>query len=221
MKLITTTNITELVSKARNSSEKKKFSQSFELICTLKDIDAKKQDLNVNEVVFLPNPPSKLAKVCVFATADLALRAERAKADKVIGADEIDRLATNKRASKKITRTYDFFLSETALMAKIGKSLGQTLGPKGKMPAPVPPNAPIDSMIARYKTATRVRGRQQLSFGAKIGEESMPDAKIAENGLAVVSALEKKLPRGQGNIRSVLVKLTMSKPSKMLVTEAK
>lgn len=219
--MITTANITELVSKARNSSEKKNFSQSFELICTLKDIDAKKQDLNVNEVVFLPNALGKQPKVCVFATADLALRAERAKADKVIGADEIDRLATNKREAKKIVRTYDFFLSETALMAKIGRSLGQTLGPKGKMPAPVPPNAPIDSMIARYRTATRIRGRQQLSFGAKIGEESMPDTKIAENALAVVGTLEKKLPRGQGNIRSVLVKLTMSKPSKMLVTEAK
>ena len=219
--MVTTTNITELISEARNSSEKKKFSQSFELICTLKDIDVKKQDLNVNEVVFLPNPPSKQAKVCVFATADLALRAERANADKVIGADEIDRLAANKREAKKIARTYDFFLSETALMAKIGKSLGQTLGPKGKMPAPVPSNAPIDGMVARYRTATRIRGRQQLSFGAKIGDEGMPDAKIAENALAVVGALEKKLPRGQGNMRSILVKLTMSKPIKMLVTEAK
>jgi len=209
------------VSKTRSSSGKKKFSQSVELFVTLKDIDAKKVDLNINEVVFLPNPLPKVAKVAVFAGGDLALKAERAKADKVISSDELDRIAANKRQARKLANEYDFFLAEVALMPKIGKSLGQILGPRGKMPSPVPPNTPIDSIIARYRAATRVRGRQQLSFGIKIGEESMPDNKIAENGLAVVGALEKKLPRGQGNMRSVLVKLTMSKPAKMLVTEGK
>jgi large subunit ribosomal protein L1 len=213
--------MTELVGKTRYSSEKKNFSQSVELFVTLKDIDAKKVDLNINEVVFLPNPLPKVAKVVVFAGGDLALKAERAKADKVISSDELDKLAANKRQARKLAKEYDFFLAETALMAKIGKSLGQILGPRGKMPTPVPPNAPIDAMVSRYRVATRVRGRQQLSFATKIGEESMPDAKIAENGLAVVGALEKKLPRGQGNIRSVLVKLSMSKPAKMLVTEAR
>jgi len=219
--LITASNLTELVGKTRSSSEKKKFSQSVELFVTLKDIDAKKVDLNINEVVFLPNPLPKVAKVAVFAGGDLALKAQRAKADKVISSDELDKLAANKRQARKLAKEHDFFLAETALMAKIGKSLGQILGPRGKMPTPVPPNAPIDALISRYRTATRVKGRQQLSFATKIGEEGMPDAKIAENGLAVVGALEKKLPRGQGNMRSVLVKLSMSKPAKMLVTEAK
>ena len=219
--MITANNLTELVSKSRSSSVKKKFSQSVELFVTLKDIDAKKVDLNINEVVFLPNPLPKVAKVAVFAGGDLALKAERAKADKVISSDELDRIAGNKRQARKLAKEYDFFLAEIGLMAKIGKSLGQILGPRGKMPSPVPPNAPLDSMIARYRAATRVRGRQQLSFGIKIGEESMPDNKIAENALAVVGVLEKKLPRGQNNMRSVLVKLTMSKPAKMLVTEGK
>lgn len=219
--MITAINLTELVGKTRSSSAKKKFSQSVELFVTLKDIDAKKVDLNINEVVFLPNPLPKVARVAVFAGGDLALKAERAKADKVIGSDELDKIAANKRQARKLARDYDFFLAETSLMAKIGKSLGQILGPRGKMPSPLPPNAPVDALIARYRTAVRVRGRQQLAFATKIGEESMPDTKIAENGLAVVGALEKKLPRGQGNMKSVLVKLSMSEPAKMLVTEGK
>lgn len=219
--MITTNSLAELVGKTRASSEKRNFPQSVELFITLKDIDVKKTDLNINEVVFLPNPLPKLAKVAVFAGGDLALRADRAKANRVISSDEIDKLAANKRQARKIAKEYDFFLAETPLMAKIGKMLGQILGPRGKMPAPLPPNAPIEAMIARYRTATRVRGRQQFSFATKIGEESMPDPKIAENGLAVIGALEKKLPRGQGNMKSVLVKMAMSKPTKMLITEAK
>jgi large subunit ribosomal protein L1 len=218
--MLSKSQIQEQVGKARTEDyEKRKFQQSFELILRLKDIDVKKSDLNINEVVFLPNKLSELAKVCVFASGDNAVRAQRAGADRVIESGELDRLASEKRSAKKLAREYQFFLADTSLMPKIGKILGQFLGPKGRMPAPVPPAAPIEAMLTRYRTAVRVKARGSLSVSGKIGDESLDDSKVAENALAVIGQVEKKLPNGEKNIDSLLVKKTMGKVTKAKMVE--
>jgi large subunit ribosomal protein L1 len=218
--LLTKNQIQQQVAKARTEDYKKRnFTQSFEIILTLKDIDVKKLDLNVNEVVFLPNKLAEESKICVFAVGDNALRAQRAGADRVIEAGELDRLASEKRAAKKLAREYQFFLADTGLMPKIGKILGQFLGPKGRMPTPVPPAAPLETMLGRYRTAVRVKARGSLSVAGKIGDESLDDAKVADNAIAVIGQVEKKLPNGEKNIQSLLVKKTMGKITKLKMVE--
>src|SRR5579862_5123834 len=200
--MLTKTQIQQQIAKARADDYKKRnFSQSFELIVTLKDIDVKKSDLNINEVVFLPNKLSEEAKVCVFAVGDNALRAQRAGADRVIESAELDRLASEKRSAKKLAREYQFFLSDTSLMPKIGRVLGPFLGPKGRMPTPVPPNAPLESMLARYRTAVRVKSRGSLSVAGKVGDESLDDSRVADNAMAMITQVERKLPNGEKNIQ--------------------
>ena len=127
----------ELVRRAREGAGQRKFSQSVDLTVVLKDIDVKK-GFNVNEVVALPHKPNREATICVVGSGDLGTRARKAQIDKVIEQDQLDRLGTNKREARKIVRAYDFFLSDTSLMAAVGRSLGQFLGPKGKMPTPLP-----------------------------------------------------------------------------------
>jgi len=218
--LLTKTQIQEQVAKARTSDySKRNFAQAFELILTLKDIDVKKLDLNVNEVVFLPNKLSEEAKVCVFAAGDNAVRAQRAGADRVIEAGELDQLASEKRSAKKLAREYQFFIADTSLMPKIGRILGPFLGPKGRMPTPVPPAAPLESMLSRYKTAVRIKSRGSLSVAGKIGDESLDDVKVADNALAVINQVERKLPNGEKNINSLLVKKTMGKTVKVRMVE--
>jgi large subunit ribosomal protein L1 len=218
--MLTKTQIQQEVAKARSDDYKKRnFQQSFELILKLKDIDVKKLDLNVNEVVFLPNKLSDVAKICVFAGGDTALRAQNAGADRVIESAELDRLASEKRNAKKLAREYQFFMADTALMPKIGKILGQFLGPKGRMPTPIPPAAPIEAMLTRYRTAVRVKARGSLSVAGKIGDETLDDSKVAENALAVINQVEKKLPNGEKNIHSLLVKKTMGKLEKVRMVE--
>ncbi|MHB1908065.1 MAG: 50S ribosomal protein L1 [Nitrososphaerales archaeon] len=219
--MVSKNQIEQQVSKARSDDyTKRKFQQSFELVLKLKDIDVKKTDLNINEVVFLPNKLSDLAKVCVFAAGDNALRAQKAGADRVIEAAELDTLASEKRNAKKLAREYQFFLADTGLMPKIGRVLGPYLGPKGRMPTPVPPNAPLESMLTRYRTAVRVKSRGSLSVAGKVGDESLDDSKVADNALAVITQVEKKLPNGEKNIQSLIVKKTMGKPQKSKIEQA-
>ncbi|MEM3383436.1 MAG: 50S ribosomal protein L1 [Nitrososphaerales archaeon] len=213
-------NLIEIIKEARESKKKRNFLQSFELILSLQDIDLKKKDFTLNEVVFLPhaftNPPS----ICVFASGDMALKARNINVDKVIEPEELDKLMLSKREVRKIAKNYDFFLAEAPLMPKIGKVFGPYLGPKGKMPSPLPPNAPIESVVTRYRSATRVRTKNQLTILCKIGDEGMSDNKIAENLSTVISFIEKKLPSGSKNIKNVMIKLSMSSVLKIPKIEA-
>src|ERR687898_974348 len=206
--MVSEAQLKELVRQAREGAGQRKFSQSVDLTVVLKDIDVKR-GFSVNEVVTLPHKPSHEATICVVGSGDLGTRARRAQIDKVIEQDQLGRLGTNKREARKIVRAYDFFLSDTALMATVGRSLGQFLGPKGKMPTPIPYGAPIESILTRLRGSVRIRSRNQLNISTKIGDEKMDDKQLIQNANTILSLLEKKLPQGDKNIRNTSVKFTM------------
>ncbi len=211
--MITEAQLVEVIKEAK-TSKKKKFTQAVELIINFKDIDVKK-GFALNEVVQLPKTSSP-ATVCVIATGDMSLKAKDAKADSVIGENELQKFATNKRESRKFINKYDFFLADTKVMPLVGKTLGQLLGPRGKMPTPLPFDAPIESFLQRFRSSIKVRTRASLSIACKIGDQSMDDADLATNAHAVISAIEKKLPNGEKNIKKIMIKTTMGKPVKQV-----
>ena len=204
----------KLVKVARDSAPKRNFNQSVDLTLVLKEIDVKK-GFNLNEVVNLPNKPARKASICVVASGEMGARARRSEIDKVIEPEELDRLGTNKREARKLVKAHDFFVSDTAYMSMVGRSLGQFLGPKGKMPTPLPYGAPIEAIASRFKGSVRVRVKNQLNVSAKIGDEKMDDDQLTTNASAVISAVEKKLPQGEKNIGNTLIKFTMGKPAKL------
>jgi large subunit ribosomal protein L1 len=212
--MITEAQFTEMVKEAKAATKERKFKQSIELIVNFKDIDVKK-GFALNEVVQLPKTSSP-ATVCVMATGDMGLKAKAANADSVIGTEELDKFATNKRESRKFINKYDFFLADTQVMPLVGKTLGQLLGPRGKMPTPVPFNAPIDAFLVRFRSSIKVRTRASLSVACKIGDMTMDDDDLAINAHAVLSAIEKKLPNGEKNVKRILLKTTMGKPIKQI-----
>ena len=212
--MINETEILALIQEAKKSEKERKFKQSLELYITFKDIDVKK-GFALNETIELPKQMSKPAAVCVMASGDMGTKAKNADADEVIDGDRLTKLAENKRESRKLINKYDFFLADTKLMANVGKSLGQLLGPRGKMPTPVPFNAPIESILSRFKSSIRVRVKNSLSLSCKIGDETMDEKDLASNAVAVINAIEKKLPNGEKNIRKFMIKTTMGKAIKL------
>lgn len=211
--LINESELAKMIKDAKTTDKERKFKQSVEMYVILKDIDVKK-GFAMNETIQLPKKLSSPTTVCIMAGGDMGLKAKSANADRVISGDEINSLAANKREARKIINKYDFFLADTQLMTTVGKVLGQLLGPRGKMPVPVPFNAPIESFLDRFRSSIRVKVKNSLSLSCKIGDESMDDADLAANAHAVLSAIEKKLPNGERNIRKIIVKTSMGKPIK-------
>ena len=135
--MVNESELVSLIQEAKKSEKERKFTQSLELYLIFKDIDVKK-GFALNEIIQLPKQMSQPAAICVMASGDMGIKAKNANADQVINGDELNKLAENKRETRKLINKYDFFVADTKLMANVGKTLGQLLGPRGKMPTPVP-----------------------------------------------------------------------------------
>ncbi|SVB62896.1 uncharacterized protein METZ01_LOCUS215750 [marine metagenome] len=131
--------------------------------------------------------------------------------DTVISPDQIDEFSENKREAKKLADKFDFFVAETGLMATIGKSLGVVLGPRGKMPRPIPPQADIARIIKSLTNLVPVRSKDRPTFHVPFGNVSMTQEQLADNLETILKRVESNLDRGNDNIASIWVKTTMGK----------
>ena len=204
----------EIIKQAKETDKGRKFKQSVEMIMVFRDVDVKK-GFAINETVQLPKKLSKPATVCIMASGDMGIKAKNAKADLVVDENELAKLSADKKKSKNMVNKYDFFLADTKLMPTVGKTLGQLLGPRGKMPTPVPFNAPIESFLERFRSSVKIKAKGSLAMSCKIGEEGMEDADLAANANAVATAIEKALPNGSRNVKKIMFKTTMGKAIKV------
>ena len=159
--------LVEVIKKAKETDKDRKFTQSVEMIIVFKDVDVKK-GFAINETVQLPKKSSKPATVCIMASGDMGVKAKNAKADLVVDQNELAKISGDKKKSKNLINKYDFFLADTKLMPTVGKTLGQLLGPRGKMPTPVPFNAPIESFLERFRTSVKIKAKGSLAMSCTV-----------------------------------------------------
>ncbi len=202
--------LVELVQNALDESKKldRKFKQNIDLVINLKNVKLEEAKNRIDEEIILPHGRGKESKIAIFASGELALKS-KGKVDLIIKPEEIEDLAKDKKKFKKITDEYDFFIAEAPLMPTIGKTLGIILGPRGKMPRPVPPHIDITGIVKNLRQTIRIRSKANKTFHAIAGKEEMDKEQIAENIDTIIKRLESKLERGRMNIGSIHVKTTM------------
>jgi len=196
--------VNELVGKAPPRG----FAETVELAINLKDLDLTIPKNRLEDEVPLPNGRGRPVKIALFGSPELCQRV-KGVADRVFTTADLDELMKDKKAAKKLVSEIDFFLAEAPLMPTIGKRLGVVLGPRGKMPRPVPPGSDPTNLINALKRSVRVRSKGNRTFHAAVGTRTMPPDQIAQNVDAVLTRIIGKLERGKMNIESVYVKTSM------------
>lgn len=200
--------IVEEIKKLRESSKKRNFTQRFDLVVTFKDMDIKKPENQVDELLFLPKIPGKPPSITIFS--DSVKKMEKAR---VVSGSEIEKIAKDKKQRKDLINNTSLFLSEPKLMPIVGKHLGRYLAPINRMPTPVVGD--LKENIGDYQKAIRISIKKHPMIQLPVGSEDMDDKDVGENIKKAVNFLQKKLPRGRNNISNVYLKLTMSKPIKL------
>ena len=207
--------IIEALEKALKSSKPRKFKETVELAINLKDVDLSNPKNRIDDEVILTKGRGKDIKIVVFGSGEFAIKAKKS-ADLVISPEELEDLSTNKGKAKKMVDIHHFFIAEAPLMPVIGKRLGVILGPRGKMPKPLPPQADPAPIIKNLRNTVRLRTKERKTLHTPIGTKEMSVDDLAENLELVLKRVESKLERGRLNIASVYVKTTMGPSVKVI-----
>jgi len=212
--IIASNRVNQVIADVIESKKERKFVETVEVAINLRDVDLQNPQKRINAEVALPHGRGKPARVAVFAQGETAVISKKI-VDTVISPAEIDDLAENKREARKLANRFDFFIAETGLMATIGKSLGVVLGPRGKMPRPLPPQADVARIINSLTNLVPVRSKDRPTFHVPFGNVSMSQEQLAENLETILKRVESNLDRGTDNIASIWVKTSMGKAVKL------
>jgi len=199
-----------------NKLPKRKFLQSYDLVINLKNFEIKQNPLDFFTTLHF----SSGKKIKVAAFVDQLLREQAGKfCDFVIEEKDFPNYA-DKKAAKKLADSYDYFIAQANLMPKVAAVLGRYLGVKGKMPNPklgcvVPPNANLEPLIKKLNTTVHLVAKKALNLQCLVGKENQSEEEIIDNILTVYQGVIKQVPNEAQNIKSVLIKYSMSKPVKV------
>ena len=199
----------------QSKAKQRKFRQTVDLAINLKNVDLSVPKNRIEEDIPLPHGRGRDVRVGIFASGDLAARSKGVM-DIIITPEQISEFAGDKKKLKKVVNETAFFLAEAPLMPTIGKALGVVLGPRGKMPRPVPPNADPKAFVDNMRRTIKLRSKDKPTFHTVVGAEDMAAEQLAENIEGILKRLEAKLEHGRMNIRSAFVKTTMGPAVKVI-----
>ncbi|MCH1442250.1 MAG: 50S ribosomal protein L1 [Candidatus Poseidoniaceae archaeon] len=209
-------NISNAIKEAIENAPERKFVESMDIQFTIKDVDLKNPTNRIKEEVRLPSGRGRDVRIAMFAAGEAATRAREAGIH-VITPPEIEELGGNKGRAKKIGNQFDFFLSEVPHMGLIGRYLGTVLGPRGKMPRPVPPTLDPAAIATGLKTTVVVKSGDKMTFHSSIGTVGQSQEELLANAMEVYNRVIGRLERGAGNIRSLFIKTTMGPSTRVEV----
>ncbi len=165
-----------------------KFDETVELVINL-GVDPKHSDQMVRGTVVLPHGLGKSKRVLVIASGDKVREAEEAGADFVGGEDMVQKIQEG-------WTDYDAVIATPDMMKSAGR-LGKVLGPRGLMPNPKTGTVTFEVAKAVNEIkAGKVEFRVDKTgiIHSPIGKMSFDAAKLAENAVALLTAVVKAKP---------------------------
>lgn len=204
-----TQDVINAVKEAKEQSKPRNFTESVDIIINIRDLDVRKPENRFNEEVTLPNGRGKDVKIGVIADGELIVQAKDAGLSLVINKQDLEELGKDRKAAKKVVNSVDFFIAQADMMPLVGRFLGPVLGPRNKMPKPVPATIKLDPLLERLRGTVKVGIKQQPTIQIVVGSQDMPVEEVAENVETVLTVLDRNLEKGRSQIKSMFIKTTM------------
>ena len=208
-------NIKSGIKEARNVSKDRNFTQTFDLIFNLQNLDLKQPSSKVDVGVPL-DCDLKPKKFKILAIIDHSITGAEEVFDKVLYNEELMALKGNMAEIRKITHGYDKFVVQANYMPQFAQILGRFLGPMNKMPSPklgmvITAKTPLKELFDKIQKTVHLQTKKNLVLQVSVGSEKESDEIIAKNIQHVYEALIHALPNHENNLKNTGIKLTMGK----------
>jgi large subunit ribosomal protein L10Ae len=132
-----------------------------------------------------------------------------------IDIDSLTILCKEKKGLLKWARKYDIILVSANINKKVIGLAGKPLGAISRLPIQVAENASIFKKVEELKRTVRFRTKKYSWFGTSVGVETLKEEEIRQNLVKTINFLISLLPKGWLNIKSLTLKTTMGKPTKI------
>ncbi|MEK6840243.1 MAG: hypothetical protein AABX72_04835 [Nanoarchaeota archaeon] len=213
--------ILQSIQEARKNAKKRKFVQTVDFILNFKGLDLKKETDRINTYVALPYERGKKIRVTALVGPELSTKA-KAVCDNIVTSDTFKTI--EKKAVKKLASQSDFFIAQSNIMPQVAAAFGKILGPKGLMPNPkagcvVGPTQELKPVIEKLKKTIHLQTKNDPVVRVPLGLESMKDEELVENALLIYNTIVGLLPQEKNNLKSMMIKWTMGKPSVLRLKE--
>ena len=207
-------NIDKKLSEIRKS-KKRNFTQTFDLIINLKNLDIKNPKDKVEFVVNLTTN-LKPKKLKLFAIVDQSIVDAKNFFDEVISQKDLELLSETPKKIRQIAHKFDKFIVQANFMQNFARIFGKILGSLNKMPTPklgmiITPKSDLKSLRERLDKSALCQTKKNLVIQIPVGSEKESDEAISKNIEIVYNTLLQNLPKGLNNIKNFGVKLTMGK----------
>lgn len=200
----------------------RKFDETLDIIINFRDLDIKNPNNKIAQEFLLPNKIHSELNICFISKGDQLVEVKEKGYDVCDDAFLGDLDKKDKKTKKEFVKKYDSFICRADLMRNVAKTLGRFLGQSGKMPKPQPkgygivkPNEKVDKIIDNFSKRISLQIKKAPLIQTVFGKKSLKLEENLENLKALLSFIEHQLPNGQGNIKSIYIKTTMGKPSKV------
>lgn len=207
--------VKQKIKEARELSKKRNFTQTFDLIINLQNLDLKVPTNKVDVGVTL-DCSVRPKKLKILAVIDHSISGAEAIFDKVIYSEELLALKGNMPEIRKMSHGFDKFVVQANYMPQFAQILGRYLGPMNKMPSPklgmvINPKTPLQELYDKLQKTVLLQSKKNLVLQASIGSEKESDDIIAKNIVHIYDVLVHALPAHENNLKNLGVKLTMGK----------
>jgi len=203
------------IKEAREASKDRKFTQTFDLVFNLQNIDLKQPSSKVDVGVALESD-LRPKKFKILAIIDHSVTGAEEVFDKVIYSEELIALKGNMSEIRKITHGFDKFVVQANYMPQFAQILGRFLGPMNKMPSPklgmvITAKTALPELYQKIQKTVHLQTKKNLVIQASVGSEKESDETIAKNIQHVYDTLIHALPGHENNLKNSGIKLTMGK----------
>jgi large subunit ribosomal protein L1 len=208
--------IMKKIKEARELSRKRNFTQTFDMVMNLQNLDLKKPTDKVDVGVTLYTL-AKPKGYKIMAIVDHSVPEAEKVFDGVLYNDELEALKGGDiKKIREITHGYDKFVVQANYMPLFAQVLGKFLGPMNKMPSPklgmvITPKTPLKDLYDKLQKTIHLQTKKNLVLQIPVGSEKEDDETVAKNIEYVYQTILHALPNHKNNLKSVGIKLTMGK----------
>jgi len=198
--------------KYSTETKKRNFVETVELQIALKNYDPNKEKRFAGQVR-LPIVPRPKFTVCVIGDAKHIGEAKDQKVPSM-SEDDLKKLNKNKKAVKKLAKTYGAFLASASLIRKIPRLVGPGLNKAGKFPSVLGPNENITDKVEGVRASVKfaLKSKKSLCLGVPIANLSMSQKDVVNNLTLAINFAVSLLPKGWQQIKRLYIKSTMGTP---------